>query len=157
MVDRKGDGRLASWELCGRVLANASRLDYPHFDVYSAGLIALATGTSWGTMAILFPIVIPLVASHQGLPEFGDFVGRLVDQVAQYSEICSPISDTTVLSSIACASDHVDHVNTGTTHLPVRQSPSSLATSHSDLGFAMAIFSDWLGVTLRTRALLRAW
>ena len=110
-----------------------------------AGLIALATGTSWGTMAILFPIVIPLVATHQGLPEFEAILLGASSAIlggSVFGDHCSPISDTTVLSSIACASDHVDHVNT--------QAPYSLACAgvavfvgYIPLGFG---FSPWISL-----------
>ncbi|MEE2902006.1 MAG: Na+/H+ antiporter NhaC family protein [Myxococcota bacterium] len=112
-----------------------------------AGLIALATGTSWGTMAILFPIVIPLVATHQGLPEFEAILLGASSAIlggSVFGDHCSPISDTTVLSSIACASDHVDHVNT--------QAPYSLACAaaaifvgYIPLGFG---FSPWLSLAI---------
>lgn len=80
-----------------------------------AALMAFATGTSWGTMAILFPIVIPVVALHGGTPLFEATLLGTSSAVlagAVFGDHCSPISDTTVLSSIACASDHVDHTRT---------------------------------------------
>ena len=80
-----------------------------------AALIALATGTSWGTMSILFPIVIPVVAAHAGAPNFASLLAGVSSSVlagAVFGDHCSPISDTTVLSSIASASDHVDHTKT---------------------------------------------
>lgn len=80
-----------------------------------AGVMALATGTSWGTMAILFPIVIPVVAMQQGHADFQMiFLGTssAVLAGAVFGDHCSPISDTTVLSSIASGADHVDHVRT---------------------------------------------
>jgi Na+/H+ antiporter NhaC len=80
-----------------------------------AALMALATGTSWGTMAVLFPIVIPVAAQHMGAPGFEDLligVSSAVLAGAVFGDHCSPISDTTVLSSIACSSDHVDHTRT---------------------------------------------
>ena len=71
--------------------------------------IAFSTGTSWGTFAIMIPIAVPLaqtmdvnvlmaIAAVMGGGVFGDH--------------CSPISDTTILSSMASASDHIDHVRT---------------------------------------------
>ncbi|MEM6731057.1 MAG: Na+/H+ antiporter NhaC family protein [Myxococcota bacterium] len=80
-----------------------------------AALIAFATGTSWGTMAVLFPIVIPLVAASGGDPLFESVFLATASAIlggAVFGDHCSPISDTTVLSSIACASDHVDHTRT---------------------------------------------
>ncbi|MCB9649538.1 MAG: Na+/H+ antiporter NhaC family protein [Deltaproteobacteria bacterium] len=80
-----------------------------------AALMAFATGTSWGTMAILFPIVIPVVALHGGTAGFESVLLGTSSAVlagAVFGDHCSPISDTTVLSSIASASDHVDHTRT---------------------------------------------
>lgn len=80
-----------------------------------AALMALATGTSWGTMAILFPIVIPVVVAHQAAPGFEGLLVGAASAVlagAVFGDHCSPISDTTVLSSIASAADHVDHTRT---------------------------------------------
>jgi Na+/H+ antiporter NhaC len=86
----------------------------------AAAAIAFATGTSWATMAILIPLVIPLAATlgaAGGLTpgEFQPLLFGTVSSVlagAIFGDHCSPISDTTVLSSMASASDHVDHVRT---------------------------------------------
>jgi len=81
---------------------------------------AFATGTAWGTMAIMLPVVIPLTAAlggpvtHPGGPEFGILLGATASVLAGaiFGDHCSPISDTTVLSSMASGCDHVDHVRT---------------------------------------------
>jgi len=85
-----------------------------------ACIIAFATGTSWGTMAILMPIVIPLgykMPLAAGLSPamsesvlLGSIAGVLAG--AAFGDHCSPISDTTILSSMASGSDHIDHVKT---------------------------------------------
>jgi len=85
-----------------------------------AGLTSFATGTSWGTMGILMPLVIPLVWSlgmNAGLEE--SMINLLIfDSVssvlagAVWGDHCSPISDTTILSSIASQCDHIEHVRT---------------------------------------------
>jgi len=85
-----------------------------------AAAVSFATGTSWGTMAILMPLVYPL--GHQlpieaGLPAATALHIHLaaVSAVlagAVFGDHCSPISDTTILSSLATGSDHVDHVKT---------------------------------------------
>ena len=80
-----------------------------------AAFMALATGTSWGTMAILFPIVIPVAAIHAGTPGFETVLLSSSSAVlagAVFGDHCSPISDTTVLSSIASAADLLDHTRT---------------------------------------------
>jgi Na+/H+ antiporter NhaC len=81
--------------------------------------IAFATGTSWGTMGILLPIVIPLAVAMGGTvdPETGTAYVILLGSIASvagaiFGDHCSPISDTTVMSSMASACDHVDHVRT---------------------------------------------
>jgi Na+/H+ antiporter NhaC len=85
-----------------------------------AGVTAFATGTSWGTMGILVPLVVPLawaVMSVNGMTEAGD-MHILYSSVscvlagAVWGDHCSPISDTTVLSSIASGCNHIEHVRT---------------------------------------------
>ncbi|MBC8425564.1 Na+/H+ antiporter NhaC family protein [bacterium] len=109
----------------GPWLVEASRdVLSPHFLPALAFLLAAAvsfsTGTSWGTMAILIPIILPLAAA---LP-VGDGVSAQLREVialastssvlagAVFGDHCSPISDTTILSSMASGSDHMDHVRT---------------------------------------------
>ena len=85
-----------------------------------AGLTSYATGTSWGTMAILMPIVIPLSHSVSGLYGLDAIESTLILQGVissvlagcVFGDYCSPISDTTILSSMASGCDHVDHVRT---------------------------------------------
>ncbi len=85
-----------------------------------AAVTAFATGTSWGTMGILMPLVIPLawaVMSVNGMTN-PDGMHILYSSVActlagaVWGDHCSPISDTTVLSSIASGCDHIEHVRT---------------------------------------------
>jgi Na+/H+ antiporter NhaC len=81
-----------------------------------AAAIAFATGTSWGTMGLLLPAMIPLAYQLTlGLPDADLLVllcfGAVLDG-AIFGDHCSPISDTTVMSSIASACDHIDHVRT---------------------------------------------
>jgi len=80
----------------------------------AAAVIAFATGTSWATMAILIPLVIPLAVTLGGGEHYGILLGTISSVLAGaiFGDHCSPISDTTVLSSMASASDHVDHVRT---------------------------------------------
>jgi Na+/H+ antiporter NhaC len=86
----------------------------------SSAATAFATGTSWGTMAILLPVVIPLTVTLGGPdvllggPSEAVLLGGIASVLAGaiFGDHCSPISDTTVLSSTASACDHVDHVKT---------------------------------------------
>jgi Na+/H+ antiporter NhaC len=74
-----------------------------------ASFMAFATGTSWGTFALMVPIAVPLAAAQGGsLPLYlAAVLGGGV-----FGDHCSPISDTTIISSMASASDHMDHVRT---------------------------------------------
>jgi len=86
-----------------------------------SALTSFATGSSWGTMGILMPLVIPLVWSMGETSTMVDLETTRVLIYASVSSVlagsvwgdhCSPISDTTILSSIATQCDHVEHVNT---------------------------------------------
>ncbi len=80
----------------------------PLIFMVSAG-IAFATGTSWGTFAIMLPIAVPLpVALDYPLAPF--VAAALSGGI--FGDHASPISDTTIVSSLAAAVDHIDHVRT---------------------------------------------
>jgi tetracycline resistance efflux pump len=74
----------------------------------SAG-IAFSTGTSWGTFAIMLPIAVP-AAITLGLPPSPFLAAALSGGI--FGDHSSPISDTTIISSMAAATDHIDHVRT---------------------------------------------
>jgi Na+/H+ antiporter NhaC len=75
----------------------------------AAGLMSFATGTSWGTFAILIPIAVPL-SFDTGLP--AQFLIASVLSGGIFGDHASPISDTTVVASIASGCDHFEHVKT---------------------------------------------
>ena len=85
-----------------------------------AAITAFTTGTSWGTMAILMPLIIPLSWAVMSVNGMADDAGMhiLYSAVActlggaVWGDHCSPISDTTVLSSVASGCDHIEHVRT---------------------------------------------
>jgi Na+/H+ antiporter NhaC len=82
------------------------------FLVFIIGMfISFSTGTSWGTMAILTPIAIPLAYSVGGEPMVHLSIGAVFSG-AIFGDHVSPISDTTIMSSIFAGSDHIAHVNT---------------------------------------------
>lgn len=79
-------------------------------------IISFCTGTSYGTMGILMPIVVPLVATvsvNAGLDPMAHMIPTIgaVFAGAVWGDHCSPISDTTIMSSMFSGSDHMDHVN----------------------------------------------
>lgn len=79
----------------------------------TAGIIAFATGTSWGTMAVLFPLALPLVYSFNEINDAIIYASiASVLSGAVFGDHCSPISDTTILSSMASKCNHIAHVKT---------------------------------------------
>jgi len=74
-----------------------------------AAFIAFATGTSWGTFAIMIPIAVQMAESLDVNP-YLSIAAVLSGGV--FGDHSSPISDTTIISSMASASDHIDHVKT---------------------------------------------
>ncbi|MDP3830556.1 MAG: Na+/H+ antiporter NhaC family protein, partial [Ignavibacteriaceae bacterium] len=72
-------------------------------------LIAFSTGTSWGTFAIMIAIGVPM-SQALGANLYLTIAAALGGGV--FGDHCSPISDTTIISSMASASDHIDHVKT---------------------------------------------
>lgn len=71
--------------------------------------IAFSTGTSWGTFAIMISIAVPMAQAFGTDPHIA-IAAALGGGV--FGDHCSPISDTTIISSMASASDHIDHVRT---------------------------------------------
>ena len=98
----------------GEYVAEVTRGTMPNF-VYLplvflvSGGIAFSTGTSWGTFAIMLPIAVP-AAAGLGLPIAPFLAAALSGGI--FGDHCSPISDTTIISSMASATDHIDHVRT---------------------------------------------
>ena len=85
-----------------------------------AAFTAFATGSSWGSMGILVPLVIPLTWAVMKASGFSgpDDMHILYSAIASvlagsvWGDHCSPISDTTILSSMASGCDHIEHVRT---------------------------------------------
>ncbi len=107
-------------------------------------LVAFATGSSWSTMSILLPNVVALAFAIGSSME-GDGMGMAmvvmcigaVLEGSIFGDHCSPISDTTVLSSVSSASDHVDHVRT--------QAPYALVTATIAMlvGYLPSVLLSW--------------
>ncbi len=117
-----------------------------------AGATAFATGTSWATMAILIPLAVPTAV---GVAQAAGFDAAAAHRIllgsvssvlagALFGDHCSPISDTTVLSSMASGCDHVDHVRT---QLPYALSVAvvALVVGYVPVGFGL---SPWIGLLL---------
>lgn len=96
----------------------------------TAAFISFATGTSWGTFAIMIPIAVPIAVNldlHVPM-----FLGAAIAG-SIFGDHCSPISDTTVVASMASATDHIDHVRT---QLPY----AVLGAAISTIGFLLLSF-----------------
>jgi Na+/H+ antiporter NhaC len=75
-------------------------------------IISFATGTSYGTMGILMPLTIPLAYAISPESSYVIMNAGAVLTGAVFGDHCSPISDTTILSSMGSACDHMDHTKT---------------------------------------------
>jgi Na+/H+ antiporter NhaC len=75
----------------------------------TSAFISFSTGTSWGTFAIMIPIAVP-TALYMDVSLSLSIAAVLSGSV--FGDHCSPISDTTIVSSMASACDHIDHVKT---------------------------------------------
>jgi len=74
-----------------------------------ASVMSFSTGTSWGTFSIMVPIAVPLAAAMDA--DMALVLGAVISG-GVFGDHCSPISDTTIISSMATGCDHVEHVKT---------------------------------------------
>jgi tetracycline resistance efflux pump len=142
-----------------RIAGAAASLDQPALlpaAIFLTGaVVSFATGTSWGTMGILFPLAIPAAAGaigHLDAAAQAVFLQVTVAAVfsgAVFGDHCSPFSDTTIVTSIACGVEPHDHVRT--------QVPFALiaAVVAALVGFVPAGFGvpAWLSLTVGTALL----
>jgi len=98
--------------------------------------IAFATGTSWGTYAVVFPIAMPLAWALAPDPTYLHVCFGAVLGGAVFGDQCSPISDTTILSSMFTGCDLMDHVKT---QLPLALGAATLAAVASTLVALVAV------------------
>ncbi|MEN3045728.1 MAG: Na+/H+ antiporter NhaC family protein [Candidatus Hydrothermales bacterium] len=110
---------------------------FPALTFLVSCLVSFATGTSWGTMAIVIPIAGPVAFGLEGntLGYITTITLASVLDGAIFGDHCSPISDTTIMSSIFSSCDHIDHVKT--------QLPYSIfvATFALTLGYLLSVLS----------------
>lgn len=151
-------------EFVSAILLKLSLSPYiiPALTFLLAALIGFSTGTSWGTMAILYPLILPaswMLCQNQGLgvdatmPLFYSVVASVMAGSVM-GDHCSPISDTTIMSSMASGCNHLQHVKTqmpyaltvGAVALFIGVLPTSLGLP-SWLAFLMALAI--LGIIVR--------
>lgn len=109
-------------DFISKILVEVQMTPYlvPALTFVMAALVAFSTGSSWGTMAILYPLILPaswLIAQENGLDTAQSYniFFNVVSSVLAGSVLgdhCSPISDTTILSSLASSCNHIEHVRT---------------------------------------------
>ncbi|MFQ6612232.1 MAG: Na+/H+ antiporter NhaC family protein [Fidelibacterota bacterium] len=113
----------------------------PAITFFTAALISFSTGSSWATMSIMVPIIAPMTIKIMAMdpnlvvqtPIFISTFAAILSG-ATFGDHCSPISDTTIMSSMASGADHIDHVRT--------QLPYALTTG------IIAFFSGYLLIGL---------
>ena len=96
--------------------------------------VAFSIGSSWGTYAVVFPLAMPLAYAINPDPFFMSLCFGSVLGGAVFGDQCSPISDNTIHSSLACGADVMDHV---TTQLPLALGAATLAAITSTALAAM--------------------
>jgi tetracycline resistance efflux pump len=134
-------GELKTAEFISSMVSNTNTaILIPSLIFVTGSLISFSTGTSWGTMGILFPLAIPIAATvcqAEG-PSWQETYLQIstaaVFSGAVFGDHCSPFSDTTIISSISCGVEPHDHIRT--------QIPFALITA------AIAIFFGFLPVSL---------
>ena len=149
-----------AWAI-GNVCADLKTADYvidlsrevlsPHYlpiiTFLLAAFIGFSTGTSWATMAILVPIVVPIahklcidlgISPHTSHTIMLGTIGAVLSG-SVFGDHCSPISDTTIMSSMASSADHIDHVRT---QLPYALTTAILAcfVGYLPAGFGVNIY-----------------
>ncbi|SUA73291.1 Malate-2H(+)/Na(+)-lactate antiporter [Nocardia otitidiscaviarum] len=91
-------------------------------------VVAFSIGSSWGTFAVVFPLAMPLAYAIDPNPIYLHLCFGAVVGGAVFGDQASPISDTTILSALACGGDVMDHVRT---QLPLAFAAASLAAATS--------------------------
>ena len=143
--------RLMTGQFLATMLSDVvSPLWFPLLVFVCASVTSFATGTSWGTMAILIPTAIPVAFSlDNGVYGLTTIIclGAVLDG-AIFGDHCSPLSDTTILSSIASSCDPLHHVRT---QLPYSLTVATIALVCGYLPAALGI-SSAMGIAGGTRS-----
>jgi Na+/H+ antiporter NhaC len=84
----------------------------PALFMFICMVVAFSIGSSWGTYAVVFPLAMPLAYAINPDPFYMSLAFGAVLGGAVFGDQCSPISDTTILASLACGCDVMDHVLT---------------------------------------------
>lgn len=115
----------------------------PTLTFLTGAVVSFATGTSWGTMGLLFPLVVPAAASLGAEAGLLNVVVAAVFSGAVFGDHCSPFSDTTIVSSISCGIEPHDHVRT---QLPYALLTAAVAVlvGFIPAGLGVPVWISWL-------------
>ena len=118
--------------------------------MFTAAVISFSIGTPWGTMSLVTPVAVPLAWSiGNQSPEMVAVAVGAVFSGSIFGDHCSPISDTTILSSTFAGSDHIDHVRTQMYYAVTVISVATLAyLVYGVTGLGPAVFLPIGAVTL---------
>mgnify|MGYP002063748314 CR=1 FL=1 len=144
-------GDLGTADLIAGLATGSGSLPWLPTMVFLTGaIVSFSTGTSWGTMGLLFPLAVPAAASLGADDPFLHIVVAAVFSGAVFGDHCSPFSDTTIVTSISCGVEPHDHVRT--------QIPYALVTAlvAVGLGFLPAGYGlpGWISLSVGAAFLL---
>jgi Na+/H+ antiporter NhaC len=137
---------------------NISPYFIPTVTFLLAALVAFSTGSSWGTMAILYPLMLPAsweICTAAGF-DYAQTLGIFHNVVAcvlagsVLGDHCSPISDTTILSSLASSCNHINHVRT---QMPYALTVGAVAILFGTIPSAFGV-PFWITISLAIGALI---
>ncbi|CAM9405614.1 unnamed protein product, partial [Ectocarpus fasciculatus] len=158
-----------SFTKCGTGVYISSALEdsvaagaYPALTFVISAVLALVTGSSWGTMSIMFPLILPAahyadpcnkVTYNYCLSCYVVFYGTISSILAGavLGDHCSPISDTTVLSSVATKCDLMNHVKT---QLPYAVLAGAVGVLVGDLPTGFEVYPEYVGILLGVATVL---
>ncbi|MGP1598740.1 Na+/H+ antiporter NhaC family protein [Peptoanaerobacter stomatis] len=83
---------------------------FPAIIFVVAAFLAFSTGTAWGTFGILIPIIVPIIVNMDAMSHISIILASIFSG-SVFGDHCSPISDTTILSSAGANCNHIDHVS----------------------------------------------
>jgi Na+/H+ antiporter NhaC len=130
----------------------------PVITFITGAVVSFCTGTSYGTMGILMPIVVPLVykvSQGAGVDHMAFIIPTIgaVFAGAVWGDHCSPISDTTIMSSMFSGADHMDHVNTQIPYALI--AASGALVGYVGVAMGLPVVADLIIATLFSCTLFR--
>lgn len=115
----------------------------PALVFFLAALVSFSLGGAWSTMALLFPMVLPLAVELGTDPTVVLATIAAVLSGSVWGDHCSPTSDTSIMSSIASGCAHHDHVKT---QLPYALAVGAISLICGDLMVGLGVYSAWVGL-----------